>query len=85
MIRIIVKNITLLCILASSPGLKHIRAEHPDLEVLVFVLSQFLTPSCFCLEIWVAGVDPGLTDKGIITPGLGDAVRLSICACIWLT
>jgi hypothetical protein len=41
MIRVTVKNITLLCILASSPGLKHIRAEHPDLEVPVFVLSRY--------------------------------------------
>jgi hypothetical protein len=27
------------------------------------------------LQIWVAGIDSGLTEKGIITPGLGDAVR----------
>lgn len=31
-----VKNVKLLSILASSPGLEHIRAEYPDLEVLLF-------------------------------------------------
>jgi len=36
-------------------------------EGLEHVQSQF--PG---LEIWVAGVDPTLTDKGLIAPGLGD-------------
>ena len=39
--RVIVKSITLLCILASSTGLDRIRGEHPDLEVPVLVVSRF--------------------------------------------
>ena len=86
MVWVTVRNITLLCILASSAGLKHIRDEHPDLEVFSFFSHDFCLSQC-CYKIWVAGVDStstdgvqsGLTDKGIITPGLGDAVCLAWC------
>jgi len=71
-----VKDIKLLCILASQDGLKHVQAEYPDLEVI----------SCRCFDvdvnepisqIWVAGMDKILTPEGIISPGLGDTVEFS--------
>jgi uracil phosphoribosyltransferase len=71
-----VKDIKLLCILASQDGLKNVQAEYPDLEVI----------SCRCVDanvnepisqIWVAGMDEILTPEGIISPGLGDTVEFS--------
>jgi len=49
-----VKDIKLLVVLASQPGLDKVSREFPD------------------LEIWVSAVDPQLTAKGLISPGLGD-------------
>lgn len=72
-----VKDIKLLCILASQHGLKHVQDDYPDLEVI----------SCRCFDanninepisqIWVAGMDKILTPEGIISPGLGDTVEFS--------
>ncbi|GBE79341.1 armadillo/beta-catenin/plakoglobin [Sparassis latifolia] len=49
-----VKQIKLLCILASQDGLNRVCAEFPG------------------IEIWVSAVDPNLTARGLINPGLGD-------------
>ena len=48
-------SIVVLCLLASVPGLRRLRAAHPTVRV-----------AC-------AGVDPELSDRGYIVPGLGDA------------
>lgn len=36
------------------------------------------------LQIWVAAVDPDLTDDGLISPGLGDTVSSVQCSSIIL-
>ena len=41
---LIVKNVKLLCILASTPGLERIRVEFPDLEVLFLVIAGLSPP-----------------------------------------
>ncbi|KAG6903381.1 hypothetical protein C0995_013134 [Termitomyces sp. Mi166 len=58
-----VKDIKLLCVLASSQGLAHVQSEYPDLEA----------QQC---QIWAAGVDQELTPEGFISPGLGDTVGI---------
>ncbi|KJA30065.1 hypothetical protein HYPSUDRAFT_32130 [Hypholoma sublateritium FD-334 SS-4] len=51
-----VKNIKLLCILASETGLKHVQAEYPDLEIWVAGVDDKLTPEGI--------ISPGLGDSG---------------------
>ncbi|KAF9483951.1 armadillo/beta-catenin/plakoglobin [Pholiota conissans] len=51
-----VKNVKLLCILASKAGLAHVQAEYPDLEIWVAGVDKDLT---------VEGIiSPGLGDSG---------------------
>ena len=66
------KNVKLLCILASDTGLKHVQMEYPDLEVSLECTGSILFTNDI-MQIWVAGVDKELTSDGIITPGLGDS------------
>ncbi|KIK08364.1 hypothetical protein K443DRAFT_556969 [Laccaria amethystina LaAM-08-1] len=51
-----VKDIKLLCILASQDGLKHVQAEYPDLEIWVAGMDEILTPEGI--------ISPGLGDTG---------------------
>ncbi|KAK7470793.1 hypothetical protein VKT23_002211 [Stygiomarasmius scandens] len=51
-----VKNIKLLCVLASQEGLNNVQAEHPDLEIWVAGIDETLTPEGI--------ISPGLGDAG---------------------
>jgi len=51
-----VKDIKLLCVLASQEGLSHVRTEYPDLEVWVAGVDDTLTPEGI--------ISPGLGDTG---------------------
>ncbi|KAG5340988.1 hypothetical protein C0989_012362 [Termitomyces sp. Mn162] len=51
-----VRNIKLLCVLASNQGLAHIQSEYPDLEIWTAGVDQDLTPEGF--------INPGLGDAG---------------------
>jgi uracil phosphoribosyltransferase len=51
-----VKNVKLLCILASDAGLKHVQAEYPDLEIWVAGVDKELTSDGI--------ITPGLGDSG---------------------
>ncbi|KAF9534161.1 armadillo/beta-catenin/plakoglobin [Crepidotus variabilis] len=50
------KNIKLLAVLASKPGLEHVQKEHPDLEIWVAGVDQELTGNGI--------IKPGLGDAG---------------------
>ncbi|KNZ73826.1 Uracil phosphoribosyltransferase [Termitomyces sp. J132] len=52
----ILRNIKLLCVLASNQGLAHIQSEYPDLEIWTAGVDQDLTPEGF--------INPGLGDAG---------------------
>ncbi|EDR12495.1 armadillo/beta-catenin/plakoglobin [Laccaria bicolor S238N-H82] len=51
-----VKDIKLLCILASQDGLNHVQAEYPDLEIWVAGVDEILTSEGI--------ISPGLGDTG---------------------
>ncbi|KAF9008920.1 armadillo/beta-catenin/plakoglobin [Cyathus striatus] len=51
-----VKNVKLLCVLASDEGLKHVQAEYPDLEIWVAGVDPSLTTEGI--------ISPGLGDTG---------------------
>ncbi|THV08690.1 armadillo/beta-catenin/plakoglobin [Dendrothele bispora CBS 962.96] len=51
-----VKNIKLLCVLASQEGLKNVQDEHPDLEIWVAGIDETLTSEGI--------ISPGLGDAG---------------------
>ncbi|KAG6832928.1 hypothetical protein H0H92_004812 [Tricholoma furcatifolium] len=51
-----VKDIKLLCVLASQQGLQHIQDEYPDLEIWAAGVDQELTPEGY--------INPGLGDTG---------------------
>jgi len=53
---IAVKDIKLLCVLASEDGLKHVQAEYPGLEIWVAGVDKHLTPEGI--------ISPGLGDAG---------------------
>ena len=39
-----VKNVKLLCVLASQTGLKHVQEEYPELEVSLLIYKFILSP-----------------------------------------
>jgi uracil phosphoribosyltransferase len=78
-----VKNIRLLVVLGSKIGLDHVQKEFPDLEVShLYIRSHNLLLTRY--QIWAAAVDNVLTHDGLISPGLGDAVRYQIMLFIEL-
>ncbi|KAG8798586.1 25S rRNA (adenine645-N1)-methyltransferase [Serendipita sp. 398] len=67
-----VDNIRLLSVLGSQEGIDHVRTEFPQLQVF---WHTFIILEAHIQQIFVAAIDSELTDKGYLTPGLGDAVR----------
>lgn len=53
---IAIKNIKLLCVLASKEGIKHVQQEHPDLEIWAAAIDDTLTSEGI--------ISPGLGDTG---------------------
>ncbi|KAK0491099.1 armadillo/beta-catenin/plakoglobin [Armillaria novae-zelandiae] len=51
-----IENVKLLCVLASKPGLEHVQAEFPKLEIWVAGVDDELTPQGI--------ISPGLGDTG---------------------
>lgn len=60
-------QIKIVSVLGSKSGVEHVTAEFPDVEV-GWSLLQRANP-----QIYIGAIDDELTDKGYISPGLGDA------------
>ena len=68
-------RVKLLSVLASRVGLDTVQEEFPEVEVRSNSVPRREEIQRHW-QIWVAAVDEVLTPQGIISPGLGDAVRL---------
>lgn len=60
-------QIKLVCVLGSKDGVEHVTTEFPDVEV------SFLLITLSSHQVFIGAIDAELTDKGYISPGLGDA------------
>lgn len=60
-------QLKLVSVLGSTVGVEHVTTEFPDVEVSFCAL-------CLCsYQVFIGAIDAELTDKGYISPGLGDA------------
>lgn len=60
-------QIKLVSVLGSKVGVEHVTTEFPDVEVS----RRGLEPGSY--QVFIGAIDSELTDKGYISPGLGDA------------
>lgn len=61
-------QLKLVSVLGSKVGVDHVTSEFPDVEV-----SLFFSTTVADRQIFIGAIDAQLTDKGYISPGLGDA------------
>jgi len=66
-------QIKVVSVLGSRQGVEHLADEFPDVEV--GFLSVWSEAGAHEDQIFIGAVDDHLTEKGYISPGLGDAVR----------
>ena len=71
------EQIKVVAVLGSRQGIKHIHEEYPGVHVSRCRALSFRTLTDKLHQIYIGAVDEELTDKGYISPGLGDAVSVT--------
>lgn len=67
-------SIKIISVLGSTEGVKHVTEEYPEVEVSTILPTVSFLDLLLTAQVFIGAVDKELTDKGYISPGLGDAV-----------